>query len=394
MCTLDDRLSALALMNDQALLDVLFTLDRGQWETTLEILLHLGEVERRKLHLVRGHSSLFAYCIEGLGRSESTAGRWIRAARCIRAYPQVYELLQRRELKLGTVSLLAGVIDADNARKLLDAVRGRTRREVERIVARYKPAETVSDRIVPIGREKPLAEESRGGLLFVLEQSAANENSKDTSETSDSNAARSEAGPDAAPSSSEQRQAADPPRYKLQFSASAEFLGKFEQVRCLLSSKYAGGPTHEQLFETLIEEYLDRRHPVRKAERRKKRQARREQSQAEPAESLTDEYTRHIPEAVRDTVWIRDGGCCTFVGPDGRRCAATLYLTVDHIEPFAAGGDHAPSNLRLLCGQHNQLAAEQRFGKAFMEGKRARDSRRNGNNVTATVGVGCAADTE
>ena len=39
-----------------------------------------------------------------------------------------------------------------------------------------------------------------------------------------------------------------------------------------------------------------------------------------------------------------------------------LYVQVDHLRPFAAGGDHDPSNLRLLCAAHNRRAAEKVFG--------------------------------
>ena len=51
---------------------------------TGHLLAHLVELEERKLHLELGFSSLFAYCVEGLGMSEGTAGRRVTAARmCI-----------------------------------------------------------------------------------------------------------------------------------------------------------------------------------------------------------------------------------------------------------------------------------------------------------------------
>ena len=77
--------------------------------------------------------------------------------------------------------------------------------------------------------------------------------------------------------------------------------------------------------------------------------------------------SRRIPRRVRDEVYARDGGRCTFVSPGGRRCGSTHDLQIDHIVPFARGGDDSPSNLRLLCGRHNRLEAERAYGKAFME---------------------------
>jgi 5-methylcytosine-specific restriction endonuclease McrA len=61
---------------------------------------------------------------------------------------------------------------------------------------------------------------------------------------------------------------------------------------------------------------------------------------------------------VRDEVFSRDHGRCTYVGPDGRRCDATRGLQVDHVVPVAQGGGGEIGNLRLLCAQHNRLLAE------------------------------------
>ena len=67
--------------------------------------------------------------------------------------------------------------------------------------------------------------------------------------------------------------------------------------------------------------------------------------------------SRHIPARVRDAVFARDGGRCTYVGDDGVPCRSTRHLQIDHIVPFSRGGDHSIENLRLLCGQHNRFEA-------------------------------------
>jgi len=46
-------------------------------------------------------------------------------------------------------------------------------------------------------------------------------------------------------------------------------------------------------------------------------------------------------------------------------------LEVDHVEGFARTGRHEVDGLRLLCRAHNQHAAEQMYGRAFMEEARA-----------------------
>ena len=79
---------------------------------------------------------------------------------------------------------------------------------------------------------------------------------------------------------------------------------------------------------------------------------------------------RHISADVRIEVHQRDGGACTFVGDEGQRCGCRHALEYDHIAAIADGGASTVENLRLLCPAHNQLEAERRFGKGFMEQQR------------------------
>ena len=69
-------------------------------------------------------------------------------------------------------------------------------------------------------------------------------------------------------------------------------------------------------------------------------------------------------------VWKRDGGRCTFTTETGHRCPARDLLQYDHIDPVARGGEATVENLRLRCRTHNQLDAEQAFGKEFIAEKR------------------------
>jgi 5-methylcytosine-specific restriction endonuclease McrA len=76
---------------------------------------------------------------------------------------------------------------------------------------------------------------------------------------------------------------------------------------------------------------------------------------------------RRVPMAVRRAVYERDGARCTHVDAEGRRCNATHHLQLDHIVPWARGGASNVSNIRLLCRQHNLLAARRSFGPAFID---------------------------
>ncbi len=66
-------------------------------ELTSDLLAHLAELDERRLYVELGFPSLFAYCKESLGLSESSAGRRITAARVGRRFPGVFAAVARGE---------------------------------------------------------------------------------------------------------------------------------------------------------------------------------------------------------------------------------------------------------------------------------------------------------
>ncbi|MEO0323912.1 MAG: HNH endonuclease signature motif containing protein, partial [Myxococcota bacterium] len=98
--------------------------------------------------------------------------------------------------------------------------------------------------------------------------------------------------------------------------------------------------------------------------------------------------SRRAPAAVAREVWARDEARCTYVAPDGRRCAETACLELDHVVPWAKGGASTAGNLRLRCRTHNQMAADQSFGRGFMDGRRTRGCREDVVRYAATLPAG------
>ena len=76
---------------------------------------------------------------------------------------------------------------------------------------------------------------------------------------------------------------------------------------------------------------------------------------------------RHIPAVVKRAVWTRDGGRCQFPVTSGGVCGSTTRLELDHVVPVARGRASTIANLRVTCRFHNQLAARQAFGDAWMD---------------------------
>ncbi len=89
--------------------------------------------------------------------------------------------------------------------------------------------------------------------------------------------------------------------------------------------------------------------------------------------------SRYIAKAVRREVFERDGGQCTHRDASGRRCKERHGLEFDHVVAHALGGENAAGNLRLRCGPHNQLHAEECYGPHFMAKKQGPHTIRRGD---------------
>jgi 5-methylcytosine-specific restriction endonuclease McrA len=141
--------------------------------------------------------------------------------------------------------------------------------------------------------------------------------------------------------------------------------------RCkeLLSGKYPRGIDYNILIKKLAADWLERHDPVKRNERREQRKENKNtKTTNKPKKTAEKENSRYIRPAKRDAVYNRDGGRCTYVGSNGKRCESRWDLEIHHDgTPFAMGGNHSIGNLRLLCASHNEHEAERVYGRGHME---------------------------
>jgi 5-methylcytosine-specific restriction endonuclease McrA len=370
--------SPLRSLSDKELLAQIQTLRHREHLSTLEILLHLNEVERRRLHLRLGYGSLFDYCIKHLTYSASAAGRRIQAARCVRRFPEAFGLLKKNRVNLMTLSAMAPILTEENHSAMLARICDKTQREAEAIASQYRPPISMRDRVRPVRVRVSELNPSKGAQASLASLKPEGENRtsmSDYSQTgSDIMLTNSKNGKNR--SSNGGPNVRTRQKLLVQFLANKEFMERFEEVRALLSQRLSS-TSFENVFEALMNEFLQRHSPSsRKARRDNKRTENQKTSPAsrQPlALNKAKPQSRRIPAAVWDAVFARDKGRCTYVGETGRRCGSKQALQVDHIKPFARGGANAASNLRLLCAKHNRLAAQEVFGENFMQRFRPRE---------------------
>jgi len=399
-----------SLWSDREILSTLSALVTKERVSTVEILRLINEVDRRQLFVPLGFTSIFDYCTRRLKYSSSSAMRRIDAARVIRRFPESALLLEAGDVNLSTLSLIEDVLTEENRTELLERIRGKSQRDVEGIVAEHKPPVGLRDRVRTVmvaassaddlPRSNVSGPRSAGGeqapTLGENSQNPRNPLSFHCRCGSETGAG----GADSLQSSAHER--ADEAsahraatrtllerKFQIQFLAGANFMKKLERARALLSNRLEER-TFEKVFEAMMDEFLERHSPESKDARREKRAAKPTASSdakkgaakaisrgptpshSEAPGTARDatgprcarQSSRHIPASVRDEVFMRDNGQCTFVSHTGDRCGATHNLQIDHIVPFGRGGGHDAENLRLRCGKHNRLEAERVYGAA------------------------------
>jgi hypothetical protein len=122
-------------LSDDALIDAIARAAATEREATACLLRLIMEVDRRRLYLGRGFPSMFAYCTRALRFSEQAAYSRIIAARAARRFPRLLDELAAGELTLSSVGLLAPHLTDENVEMLMEGARGRSTREVERMIA-------------------------------------------------------------------------------------------------------------------------------------------------------------------------------------------------------------------------------------------------------------------
>ncbi|HZR07537.1 MAG TPA: hypothetical protein VFA79_03070, partial [Myxococcales bacterium] len=100
-------------------------------------------------------------------------------------------------------------------------------------------------------------------------------------------------------------------------------------------------------------------------------------------ELLESEGSRHISDAIKRAVYERDAGRCTFVDDQGRRCTSER-VQFDHRDGYARTRTHTVEAIRLRCPAHNQHAANEMYGREFMDRARGTIPREPSDTAPAT----------
>jgi len=394
----------LTCLSDEDLLDRLKKLLNQVNRNTAQLLLHLGEVDARKLYAAAACSSMFTYCVTRLGLSEPASYKRIQAARAARRHPVLLELLAQGRLHLAGIVLLAPHLTQDNREELLQAACGKSKRQIAQLLADRAPQPDAPTRIrklpQPPATQRPTGQANAQQTAPPIPAQAepqAGQAPQGPDTQQGATAASTSAGPtpQAAPRTSQpqsqerSRSSIDPlgdQRYKVQFTADAAWVEQLRRAQDLMSHRLPDGDVPQILCQAL--ELLNQRlMKERFAALSKPETKDAPEAQEEEATSPGPSPSRHIPNDIKRQVAKRDGLQCTFVDDQGRRCEETRFWEFHHLQPWARTRTHQADSLTLRCRCHNQHAARQDFGAQHIEARVAASRGAKSHAETRTNGT-------
>jgi hypothetical protein len=316
----------------------------------------LGEIDARRLFVPAGYPSMYAYCLQARHMSEDRACKRIKVARAARKFPAIYDAISAGRVHLTALYLLEPHMTAASVDRLLAAATHKTKAQIALLLAELAPKEDVpasiqplqaaADNLLTVPAEQCEAQPARacevppalGRVGSIVAQQIA-------TSTEPLPGPRPKVTP------------LSPQRFGVRFTVDQATHDMLRDVQALLDPSVPSGDI-AKVFALALE-CLKSKLEQQKCGKR-----------ARPGKRRGSKNARYIPDDIKNAVWDRDGGQCTFVGAGGKRCDAKATLEYYHVQPVARGGRATVAGVRLLCRAHNQFEAERVMGAEFMAGKR------------------------
>ena len=275
-------------------------------QITAQVLACIAEIDRRKLYLEKGYSSLFDFLVRDYGYSPGAAMRRVDGARLLRELPDVKDKIERGSLTLSQANQIQRA-----AREMKKAERALSTEEKQELILQIEHANKKET-------EKILAERLNLPMMPIQKETLH----RDASVT-------------------------------LTMTFSAEQIEMLEQVRYMVSHA-VNSQNWSELCVYLAKKELVRRTKTRSTNSRSTNS--KSTNTATPSNSnvaATVKKRSALPARVRKTLLNTDARC-QYKNHKGEQCYSSRFLQIDHIQSVSCGGSNDIENLQILCGTHNR----------------------------------------
>jgi len=245
-----------------------------------ELLEAIMEVDHRRIFENFHYTHLTPYCVKELGLSEEVAACFVRVARKGSEVPELKEAVIDGRISVTKAKTIASVITPANQNDWIEKAATLSKHALESKIAEVNPKAGKPEKAKPVGQQK----------------------------------------------------------VRVEFELTVEEMELFRRAQELLGT----GTLAETQVE-LLKSFLDRKDPVRKADRAKERKS--------PERSREHSV---IPAVIKHAVYQRDRGKCQAKLPGGSVCGNKKWIHLHHIQPKSRGGPDTSENLITLCSAHHR----------------------------------------
>ncbi len=303
-------------LTDTSLVSCFENLVRRERKITAQVLECIGEIDKRKLYLEKGCTSLFDYLVKDFGYSPGAAMRRIDGARLLKELPEIGEKFESGTLTLSQATQVQRasrelkktknkVVQSNQKRELIHQIENLNQKETEQTLA------TLLD-LTLIPAQKEVVHKNQSVTLTI--------------------------------------------------TLTAEQMQILEHAQNMISHSVP----HKSWADTLT--YLAQKEITRRTSNRPPKSitaataAENQSNFKKPAGKTTlstqdtqaTSKRRALAARVRKKL-IHPLAVCEYHDSKGRKCSNTRFLQIDHIQSLSRGGTNHIDNLQVLCGVHNRL---------------------------------------
>ena len=371
--TKTDTSLSISKLNNQDLETRLHGLIHQERKLLHLILLHIKEVESRKLYLKKAYPSLFEYLTKEYGYSAGSAMRRIEAARLLRDVPQMALKIQTGDINLSQITEISRAVkekqretktfvSRQEKEHLVLKVAGLNRAETQKVVSlelnikskEFEKKRTQKDESVRL--ELTLSKEQMQKLnqcknlvAHILEQKKMDSTTASVIEVLMDQFLAKRGGNKGSVSKMEVKDNHD--------------ISKVEIKDNSVTSKMEIITTENVIVESAANE-MDKENRMNAAN---KESAVKKENNVNRInlnkEQLVKNGNKTLTPKTKSQIYQRDQ-CCQYTDPKtNKKCKSTYKLEVDHRKSKWAGGGHQLSNLHVLCKNHNNLKYRVQSGR-------------------------------
>lgn len=261
----------------------------------------IQDIDFQKRFREKNFTSTFDYCVKFLKLSEATSYTFISLARKSREVPELKTAIQNDLITVSNAKKLVSVITKDNKDHWLSLAQSLPKAKLEREIAKVSPQLAVKEKV-----------------KFVSES-----------------------------------------RLKLELGVSESVMNDFKRAQEILMQKTKGRVTLEEVLRKVLEDFLQREDPLKKAQRAIEREKVKRSStlgaQLVPGPVQIPFERTPLTTHLRHQLAIRDHAQCGYADQDGKRCPQRKWLQIHHVIPVSHGGQNQLENLKTLCFAHHQM---------------------------------------